>query len=164
MWCNRCWVWRSTCRHLTLQTDCNLLLEATSHLIWQTPSEVSEKRLGYRAEVSSQLACIFPFHFQVISKREKSQIMLLQAALTGWCTVVYVFLLTLQPRGGSSAQGSTGLSSEIVRLGDGLYHPIWHALFLKNSDKGGKFAFTLALWKQLVLSYCHLSLCTKRLL
>lgn len=68
----------------------------------------------------------------------------------GWYTVVADFLLTLQPKGGSSAQGSTGLSSETVRL----CCPLWHLFSLKNSDKEGKFAFTLALCKQLLLSLC----------
>lgn len=117
MWCNRCWVSRRACRHPTLQTDCNLLLEATSHLLWQTASKVNEKRLEYRAEVSSWLACTFPLPFQVISIRGQSQIMLLWPALTGWRTAVYYFLLTLRCRGVSSAQGNTGLSSVIVRLG-----------------------------------------------
>lgn len=58
------------------------------------------------------------------------------------------FLLTLQPKGGSSAQETIGLSSETVRL----CCPLWHLLFLRNSDKEGKFAFTLALCKQSLLS------------
>lgn len=44
MWCSRFWVCRSTSRHPTLQTDCNLLLKSTSHLLWQTDREVNEKR------------------------------------------------------------------------------------------------------------------------
>lgn len=128
-----------TCAGTPLCRLTNLLLEATSHLFCQTAREVSEKRLGYRAEVSSHLAFMFPLHFQVISKREKRQIKLLWVALTGWCMVVYNFPLTLQPGGGSSAQGSSGFSSEILKLGDELCQPPWLLLFLENSGKGGKF-------------------------
>lgn len=147
VWCSIFWVCRNTCRHPDLQGNCNVLLESTARLFYQTACEVIEKRLGYRVEESSYLARMFSLHFQVITKREKSQINFLWAVLTDWCTVVYNFLLTLQPRGGSSAQESIGLPSEMMRWEDGLWHLLWCFLSPENSGKGGKFVLTLILWK-----------------
>lgn len=146
MWCSRCWVCRSTFRHPTLQTDCSLLHEATSHL-WKT--EVNEKRtqsfgilgteLKWALEQSACSLCAFKWHL----KQKKSQIMLEDNALKCINRLIH---------NGQRFPADFAAQRRIQCPWDRRSF-LWNCktvlpsltpFFLRNSDKDGKFVFTLA--------------------